>query len=228
MMRPHAIVPREERTPQYLCASVLEELIEVFLFCSPESDRDLFMQNIYHPTRRENAGGDAMVKFWKDKNEGKLHLSHLIQISCAYCVQAANAMDKQDLAKSYLMDAHLYLGMARAGMTSNPQVADLRDFVAKEALAANARHSVSVSVDPWRKTKEEAMRLIRESAKAGCQWTTPSEAAKTVAEDVEKFLSTLEPRKRFQGRQQRDVKIGQWLREMPEAFELFTSLRKES
>lgn len=221
-------VPRERRTPQYLCASVLEELVQIFLHCSPESDREIFMQRIYQPTRLENPGGDTMVKFWKDQNEGKLHLVHLIQISCAYCVQAANLMNKPPLARSYLMDAHLYLGMARAGMTSAPQVAHLRAAIAKEALKANALSSVSISVDPWRKTKAEACRLIRELAQDDRRWATPSEAARAIAEQVEKFLTALAPQKRFQGQQQRDVKIAGWLRDMPEAAELFTSHTKST
>lgn len=228
-MSPYSKIPRGERTTEYLCNLVIKELVQIFLSSSPELSKEMFMQNIYYPARSENAGGDTMLKFFKDQNEGKLNVAYLIQISCAYCVQAqaANAINKQHLAKSYLMDANLYLGMASASMTSNPQVAQLREFVGKDARSTNARHSVSVSVDPWHKTKDEAMRLIRESAKAGDRWATPSEAATTIAEDVEKFLSTLTPRKRFQ-ETQRDITIAKWLSAMPESFELFASLRKQS
>lgn len=225
-MTPQASVPRQQRTLPYLHAAVLEDLIGVFCFGGPELDRNVFMKTIYYPTRARSASGDAMVRFWKRQNAGKLHLVHLIQVSCAYCVQVENAMDNLSLARSYLMDAHLYLGMARAGITSAPQVDHLRDAVAKEALTANARHSVSVSVEPWHKTKAEATRLIRVLADRGESWATPAEAARAIAEEVEKFLATLSPRKRFQGPQQRDRKVAKWLREMPEACQLFASLRK--
>ena len=230
MTRSPAIVPREELTPQFLCASVLDRLVEVFLFFFPESNRDDFLEFYYPMTRREFADGDEAVKFWKDQNKGELSSRQLVLISCSYCcqVEAANAMDNQDLAKSCLVDAHFYLGMARAAMSSAPQVAHLKESVAKEARSTNAKHSVSVRNDPWQKTKEEAMRLIRELAKAGCRWATPSEAARTIAEDVAKFLSNFKPKKQrgFQGLRQREVRIAKWLREMPEAAELFASLRK--
>lgn len=185
------------------------------------------MEKIFHPTRNANSGGDAMVRFWKSQNRGKLHLVHLIQISCSYCIQAADAKGKQNLVKSYLMDAHLYLGMAKAGMTSGPQVEHLRNIVAKEALEINARRSATVNVTPWRNAKAEAIRLIRVLAGNGNHWATPSEAARVISGEVEKFLATQEPRKRFQGPNQRDLKIANWLREMPEASQLFDSLDKE-
>lgn len=153
MLRPHASGPREQWTPQYLCALALEELLHVFLVCSPESDGAVFMQKIYHPIRRQEAGGDAMVGFLKSQSEGKFGLAHLIQISCAYCiqVQAADALQEEPLARSYLMDAYLYLGMAKTGATSSAQVELLRAAVAKDALSTNARLSASVNADPWDK-----------------------------------------------------------------------------
>jgi len=227
MLRSQATGPREQWTLQYLCAMALEELLQIFLASSPESDRAVFMQKIYHPIRRLEAGGDAIVSFLKSENEGKFSLDHLIQISCAFCIQAqaADALRKEPLARSYLMDAYLYLGMAKTGATSSAQVELLRAAVAKDALSTHARQSASVNADPWDKAKGEAMKLIRERASAGERWATPSEAARAVAAEVEKFL-TQQSQRRFQSSKQRNVTVATWLRKMPEAAELFASLAK--
>lgn len=184
------------------------------------------MEKLYQPTCRMNIGGDAMVIFFRSQNEGKLQLAHFMQISCAYCVQAAIAIDKH-LAWSCLADAYFYLGMANAAKTSHSQVEHLLNTVAKEALVTNARHSVSISVWPWQKTKDEAIRLILSLAETGDRWATYTEAARVIADDVETFLATLEPRKRFQGQKQRDTKIAKWLRDMPNASILFGSRSNE-
>lgn len=221
MAKSRHAVPRECQTPQYLCAVVLEQLVQVFLFCSPQSNREVFIQEIYQPLRLANIDGDTLARYWKDHNNGKFHLAHIIQICCAFCVQASRVMSNHDLAMSYIVDAHLYLGMATAGMASAPQIEHLQNEVAKNALSTNARKCVAVSVDPWHKTKAEAERLIRALAATGTRWTTPTEAARVIGNDVEQFLQALKVGKRFQGTPQRDVCIADWLREMPEAAEFF-------
>lgn len=77
----------------------------------------------------------------------------------------------------------------------------------------------------YEKAKAEAMRLIREQAEAGERWATPSEAARGIAAEVEKFL-TQQSQRRFQSSKQRNVTIANWLRKMPEATELFASLTR--
>jgi hypothetical protein len=227
MMRAQNAVPRERRTPEYQTNDVLKELLHVFLACVPGADEAVFRRHIVEPVRSYRAGGDALAEHWKAQNGGKLGLIHQIQICCAYCFQAAQVLGKAGLARSYLMDAHLYLGIAAAGATSGPQVEELRKAVGGEAVSANAQRSVKVSADPWRKAKAEAWRLIREAAQGRDPWATASEAARNIAGQVEKYLETLEPRKRFQGPQQRNVKIAQWLRQMPEAPQLFASSAKK-
>lgn len=182
------------------------------------------MQKIYYPLRTMQAGGDAIVSLVKRKFEGKFGLFHLIQISCAFCIQAraADALSEGPLARSYLMDAYLYLGMAKTGATSSAQVERLRVEVAKDTLTTHARQSAAANVDPWGKAKDEAMKLIRKRAFAGERWETPSEAARAIAPEVDNFLMQ-HSAKRFQSSKQRNVTIAKWLRTMPEAAELFAS-----
>ena len=224
MLSSHTTPPREEWTLQYLCGAALEELLQIFLASSPELDREVFMQKIYYPLRTMEAGGDAIVSLVKRKFEGQFHLSHLIQISCAFCIQAqaADALHDEPLARSYLMDAYLYLGMAKTGATSSAQVERLRADVARDALSNHARQSAAANADPWVKAKGEAMKLIRKRASAGERWATPSEAAWVIAPEVDKFL-TQHSQRRFQSSKQRNVTIATWLRKMPEAAELFAS-----
>jgi hypothetical protein len=202
----------------------LEELLQIFLASSPELDREVFMQKIYYPLRTTQAGGDAIVSLVKRKLEGKFGLSHLIQISCAFCIQAQAADTRREgpLARSYLMDAYLYLGMAKTGATSSAQVERLRDEVARDTLSTHARQSAATNTDPWGKAKDEAMKLIRERASVGESWATPSEAARAIALEVDNFL-TQHSSKRFQSSKQRNITIAKWLRKMPEAAELFVS-----
>lgn len=224
MLRPHTTLPREEWTLQYLCGVALEELLQIFLASSPELDEEVFMQKIYYPLRTMQAGGDAIVSLVKRKFEGKFGLFHLIQISCAFCIQAraADALSEGPLARSYLMDAYLYLGMAKTGASSSAQVERLRVEVAKDTLSTHARQSAAANAGPWGKAKDEAMKLIRKRAFAGERWETPSEAARAIAPEVDNFLTQHSP-KRFQSSQQRNVTIAKWLRTMPEAAELFAS-----
>lgn len=224
MLRSHTTPPREEWTLQYLCGSALEELLQICSASSPEFDREVFMQKIYYPLRKMEVGGDALVRLVKRKFDGKFNLFHLIQISCAFCIQAqaADALRDEPLARSYLMDAYLYLGMAKTGATSNAQVERLRADVARDSLSTHARQSAAANADPWGKAKCEAMKLIRKRVSAGERWSTSSEAARAIAPDVDKFL-TQHSQKRFQSLTQRNVTIAKWLRKMPEAAELFAS-----
>ena len=224
MLRPHTTLPREEWTLQYLCGVALEELLQIFLASSPELDEEVFMQKIYYPLRTMQVGGDAIVSLVKRKFEGKFSLFHLIQIACAFCIQAqaADAVREGALARSYLMDAYLYLGMAKTGATSISQVERLRDEVARDTLSTHARQSAAANADPWGKAKDEAIKLIRKRAFAGERWATPSEAARAIAPEVNNFLTQHSP-KRFQSSKQGNVTIAKWLTKMPEAAELFVS-----
>lgn len=224
MLRSQTTLTREEWTLQYLCGVALEELLQIFLASSPELDKAVFMQKIYYPLRTMQADGDAIVSIVKRRFEGKFGLSHLIQISCAFCIQAqaADARREGPLARSYLMDAYLYLGMAKTGATSSAQVERLRVEVARDTLSTLARQSAATNTDPWGKAKDEAMKLIRKRASFGESWATPSEAARAIALEVDNFLTQHSP-KRFQSSKQRNVTIAKWLRKMPEAAELFVS-----
>lgn len=224
MLRSHTTPPREAWTLQYLCGVALEELLQIFLASSPELDREVFMQKIYYPLRTMEAGGDAIVGLVKRKFEGKFDLFHLIQISCAFCIQAqaADALREGPLARSYLMDAYLYLGMAKTSATSSAQVERLRVDVARYTRSTHARQSAAANADPWGKAKDEAMKLIRKRASAGERWATPSEAARAIDPEVDNFLKQ-HSTKRFQSSRQRNVTIAKWLRKMPEAAELFAS-----
>lgn len=228
MLRPNATGAREQWTPKYLSGLALEELLQILQACAPGVDREVFKQKIYLPMCRAGVDGDVTAHTLRSENEGKLNLAHLLQISCAYCIQAlaADAEDKQQLARSYLMDAFLYLGMAKTGMSSEPQVKLLQDAVAKDALTTNARRSVSASIAPMHRAEAEARRLILERARAGDRWATPSEAAKAIADEVEQFLTRETPR-RFLTRKGRNETIARWLRKMPEAPELFASCCKQ-
>lgn len=221
-METQTTVPREQRTLPYFLDQIKEHLFQIFVHYKPTADRDFFEKNICAPAMFENRGGDNMVVFLNKRNDGKINLIHMIIISCAYCAQAADANEKGLLAWTYLMDAQYYRSMAVVAMDHQPNVEHMRQEKAREALTVNAQNSVSVRVDPWQKTKDEAMRLIRELANSGEHWRNSKQAARVIAEQVQKFLETQSPKKRFQSAEQRDTTIAKWLKKMPEASLLFS------
>lgn len=221
---PHAS-GRAARTLEYLFADIMEKLIEIFLECAPDQDKAAFMENIYEKMRLGRARGDQIERDCKARNDGKLSRVDLMLISCTYCIQSGQARhDKAaDLAWAYLMDAQFYLGMARAADVSEPQVANFLQVVSSEALTAEARKNVTISVDPWHKAKAEAIRLVRQQGAAGKRWDTFDAAAEEIAVHIRAYVTKLRATKKFMGDEQSVSTISRWLNEAQDVREFITS-----
>lgn len=210
-------LPRVQRTPQYYYTNILGDLFQILAACAPEADRDILRWLVYQRGPLTALSGDEMGQYWRNENNGKLDLPHLAMIASAYCADAHNVMDRAEIAWLYLMEAQRHLGMCRAATAWRGQSDLVLEFVAREARAENARKSGVAKAKISQPAKDEAYRLIRERARDGTRWASSSEAARAIGPEIQAFLDTLQPRRRFT-----DSRISLWLRAMPEAEELFS------
>lgn len=220
-------LPREQRTPRYHHTNILSELLQILVACAPEADHNIANWLVYKRGPLSNLSGDEMGQHWRAENNSKLDLPHLILIASAYCADAQKVIDRDEIAWFYLMEAHNHLGMCRTAKAWRGQAIQAREMVAREARAANAGKSGSANAKAWHLVRDEAYRLIREQVRKGTLWESRAEAARTIAPEVQKFLSKLQPPKQFSSSAQRDAKISSWLHHMPEATELFPKRPKK-
>jgi hypothetical protein len=195
--------------------------LQILVACAPEADHNIASWLVYQRGQLSDLSGDAMAKHWRAENNGKLDLPHLILIASAYCADAQKVIDRDEIAWFYLMEAQSHLGMCRAAKAWRNQAIEASKMVAREARAANAGKSGSANAKVWHCVRDEAYRLIREQVTKGVRWDSRAEAARAIGLEVQKFLANLQPLRQFASDSQRDSKISSWLRDMPEAAELF-------
>lgn len=217
-------MPRAERTLEYYFAEIMESVIDIYLLCVPEHDRASFMTLIYEPLKEIELSGDAVLRYFYEAGVTQLGKGDLTLLACIYCLQSGWArVDGQiELAWSYLMEAQLYIAMSTAADISEPQLAKILDLARTEAKSKAAKESVAVSVNPWRETKQEAIRLIEEKARNGQRWASEEKAALEILDDVKKFLKTRQSKKQKNFWTNAPEKtVATWLRRMSNAGSLF-------
>lgn len=216
--------PRSNRTLEYYFAEIMETVVNLYLQCMPEHDRDYFMELIYEPLKAANVSGDTVLRNFSKAGGTKLGKGDATLLGCVYCIQSGWArLDGQlELAWSYLMEAQQYVATAIAEDVSEPHLAKVLDLARTEAKSNAAKESVAVSVQPWRETKLEAMRLIQEEAQSGRRWISAEQAAVEILDDLTEFLKTRQSKKPKEFWAQTPAKtVAGWLREMPNAGILF-------
>ncbi len=216
--------PRAERTLDYYFDQIMNSVVEMYLLCVPEHDIDTFKEVIYEPLKALEVSGDLVMRYFAEAGGTSLGKGDATLLTCIYCIQSkwANVDGHVDLAWSYIMRAQRYITMAIAEDVSEPQLAKVLDIARTEAKTNAARESVTVSVQPWWETKQEAFRLIREEAGKGRRWPNAGIAALEILASLKEFLKTREAKKRKAFTSQTpESTVEEWLLEMPEADILF-------
>jgi hypothetical protein len=216
--------PRSNRTLEYYFAAIMEMIVKLYLQCIPEHDRNYFMESIYEPLKAANVSGDTVLSNFFKAGGTNLGKGDATLLGCVYCIQSgwARIDGQMELAWSYLMEAQQYVAVAIAEDVSEPHLAKVLDLARTEAKRNAAQESVAVSVQPWRETKLEAMRLIQEEAQGGKRWISAEQAAVEILDDLKNFLKTRQSKKPkdFWAKMPEKTVAG-WLREMPNASTLF-------
>ena len=221
--------PRAERTIEYYCAEITAKALAILTLCIPEEDRDKFMRDIYEPLKYIRVSGDVLTHHFYREPGSKLSKCEAALTACIYCIESdwARVEGQVELAWVKLMDAQHFFALVLAEDVSEPQLAKILDFARTQAKSNAAQESVAVSVQPWRETKEEAVRLIREKAQCGQRWEDVEQAALEIVNAVSEFLKSRQSKstKRFWTLTPEKTIAG-WLLEMPDAEVLFVNPKR--
>ena len=217
-------IPRSERTLDYYFCLIMDDIVEMYLMCVPELNRDSFKRLVYQPLSEINISGDDVILYFREAGERKLLKGDATLLACIYCIQSrwTASAGHEILAWSYMMEAQKYIAMAITEDASEPQLAKVLDFARTEAKSKAAMASVAVSVQPWRETKLEALRLIEEKALNGQRWDNAEQAAVEILDDLREFLkahSVKKPKDFWSSTPEKTV--AHWLRQMSNAGNLF-------
>lgn len=213
--------PRSERTLEYYFAEIMESVI---LLNKPDHDRASFMRLIYEPLQECELSGDDVLRYFYEAGGTQLGKCDMALLACIYCVQSgwARLSGQNELAWSYLMEAQLYVAMSTVADFSEPQLAKILDLARTEAKRKAAKESVAVSVKPWQETKQEAIRLIEESAQNGQRWASAELAAWEILGHLRAFLKMRSSKKQKAFWTKTPEKtVANWLRGMSNAGSLF-------
>jgi hypothetical protein len=218
--------PRSERTLDYYFCQIMDAVVTTYLLCAPEFDEDTFKSRVFEPLYQINVSGDSILCYFSEAGGTKLLKGEATLLACIYCIQSKWAQkDKSDeLAWSFIMEAQKYISMAISEDVSEPQLAKILDLARTEAKSTAAKKSVSVSVQPWRAVKSEAIRLIDEKAQSGQRWNHEEQAALEILDDLREFLKKYPAKssKNFWSNTPEKTVAG-WLRAMPNAKLLFST-----
>lgn len=215
---------RSERTLEYYFNEIIELVIDLFLLCEPDHNRTSFMRDIYAPLKEARLCGNDVLFHFYEGGGTQLGKGDMTLLACIYCLQSATARleGRNELAWSYLMEAQQYVSLATAADVSEMQLAKILDLARTQARRKAAQENVAFSVEPWRQTKEEAIRLIEEKARNGQRWESAEQAAIEILEDLKEFLKTRpskKPKNFWSAAPEKTV--AQWLCSMPKAKMLF-------
>ena len=140
-------------------------------------------------------------------------------ISCAYCCEAARALsaNSRDLAWSLIANAQYWCGVSM----SNKAVPLAIEKTIKESRTGTAREGGNKRAERFQPIKDEAYRLCKEKCPSK-GWHSVKQAADTIAEEVDNFSRGL----KIPMSSRLNITIADWLRVMPDAENIFLSMKK--
>ena len=218
-------IARNEKTPEYHIGDVITRLREFFDSGIKEGSPN-FNELVLSSFLRDGAlGGDCV-----EREMNQLHSNSPLElkkfgpfapliVSCAYCCEASRSLkaNNRELAWSLIADAQYWCGVSMA----NKAVPLAIEKTIKESRTGTARVGGNKRAERFQPIKDEAYRLCKEKCPSK-GWHSVKQAADTIAEEVDNFSRGL----KIPMSSRLNITIADWLRVMPDAENIFLSMKK--
>jgi len=177
---------RSEKTVEFYHKELAVDLFRLFKEISPSADGQQFFNTIIKPLKRSRTSGDqALAKSQSLPDVGKYEW---FIISCAYWIELMRALreNKREEAWSFCMDAYYYCATAKASSnTAKRNVVEIDPLKkARSELGRKAAHAKDL---PRANVRAKAICLISERGDKGETWSSYSQMAKDIKEEVMKY-----------------------------------------
>jgi hypothetical protein len=182
-------VAREKKTLSFFHEAIMENIFQVYLLQFPDKNRATLQKEILAPMRRAKVSGDELIE-QAYASGGGVTSYQLLLIACAYWVESGMAYSEKrfDAAWSCAMESMAYFGGAKYSDSFDRALPILQEEIGQHVMASKGAVGGANRNDPFQKIAAEAVRLIKHRGEQGETWSSYTEAAKAVLDDLQETI----------------------------------------